>query len=188
MGPKFERQGADSLIREDLNMRSMAWLSEKGGTGKTTSAINVAAALARKKFRVLLVDCDPQANTSFVLLGGHIAEPPTLAHVLIGQGEARDAIRKTRYDRLDLLPADVTLADANLALAVELGRERRLKVALESVDRDYDYVVLDTSPNSSLNWFSTSLHTLFRCILVRTSPPILRLGLSRNLATSATAA
>lgn len=150
MGPKFKRQGADSLIREDLNMRSMAWLSEKGGTGKTTSAINVAAALARKKFRVLLVDCDPQANTSFVLLGGHIAEPPTLAHVLIGQGEARDAIRKTRYDRLDLLPADVTLADANLALAVELGRERRLKVALESVDRDYDYVVLDTSPQRSL--------------------------------------
>lgn len=131
-------------------MRSIAWLSEKGGTGKTTSAINTAVALARKGLRVLLVDCDPQANTSFVMLGGEPADSPTLCQVLLGQGSSREAIRKTRYDGVDLLPTDVSLAEANLALAVEMGRERRLRAALEPVENDYDFVVLDTSPQRSL--------------------------------------
>ena len=131
-------------------MRSIAWLSEKGGTGKTTSAINTAVAFARKGLKVLLVDCDPQANTTFVMLGGEPALAPTLFHVLLGQGDPKDAIRPTKSKGVDLLPADVSLADANLALAVELGRERRLKVALESVEQDYDFVVLDTSPQRSL--------------------------------------
>ena len=103
-------------------MRSIAWLSEKGGTAKTTSAINSAVGLAKLGHRVLLVDADPQANATMVLLEGRPAKAPTLAHVLIDQTDAADAIRPTRTEGLDVLPSDTLLADANVALASELGR------------------------------------------------------------------
>ena len=131
-------------------MRSIAWLSEKGGTAKTTSAINSAVGLAKLGHRVLLVDADPQANATMVLLEGRPAEAPTLAHVLIDQTDAADAIRPTRTEGLDVLPSDTLLADANVALASELGRERRLKRALEGLDAGYDFVVIDTSPQRTL--------------------------------------
>jgi chromosome partitioning protein len=131
-------------------MRSIAWLSEKGGTAKTTSAINSAVGLAKLGHRVLLVDADPQANATMVLLEGRPAEAPTLAHVLIDQADAADAIRPTRTEGLDVLPSDTLLADANVALASELGRERRLKRALEGLDAGYDFVVIDTSPQRTL--------------------------------------
>ena len=131
-------------------MRSIAWLSEKGGTAKTTSAINSAVGLAKLGHRVLLVDADPQANATMVLLEGRPAEAPTLAHVLIDQTDAADAIRPTRTEGLDVLPSDTLLADANVALASELGRERRLKLAIEGLDAGYDFVVIDTSPQRTL--------------------------------------
>lgn len=131
-------------------MRSIAWLSEKGGTGKTTSAINSAVGLARLGNRVLVVDADPQGNASLVLLGGQGADAPSLYHVLVNEAEAEDAIRPTAVPGLDILPADATLADANLALAGELGRERRLRLALEGFEPVYDFIVIDTSPTRSL--------------------------------------
>lgn len=131
-------------------MRSIAWLSEKGGTAKTTSAINSAVGLAKLGHRVLLVDADPQANATMVLLEGRSAGAPTLAHVLIDRADAADAIRPTRTEGLDVLPSDTLLADANVALASELGRERRLKLALEGLDAGYDFVVIDTSPQRTL--------------------------------------
>ncbi len=131
-------------------MRTIAWLSEKGGVGKSTSAINSAVGLAKLGNRVLLIDADPQGNASLVLLEGHPAEPPTLYHVLLNEAEAEDAIRPTHVPGLDILPADAQLADANLALAGELGRERRLRLAMEGFESAYDFVILDTSPARSL--------------------------------------
>ena len=131
-------------------MRRIAWLSEKGGTGKTTSALNTAAGLGRRGCRVLVVDCDPQGNASLVLTEGQGAEAPTLGAVLMNEADADEAIRPTHWQGVDLLPADVTLADANLALASEIGRERRLRVALREAERDYDVIILDTSPQRSL--------------------------------------
>ena len=90
----------------------------------------LAVGLARrlpKNQRVLLVDNDPQANTTMVMLDGRTPEEPTLADVLLDQADAIDAIRKTRVDRLDILPADGRLADCTVLLADELGRERRLR-------------------------------------------------------------
>jgi chromosome partitioning protein len=131
-------------------MRSIGWLSEKGGTGKTTCAVNVAVALAKAGRRVLVVDGDPQANASLVFLAGQGAEGATLYHVLTNEAGAADAIRPTTVPRLDLLPADSLLADANVSLAAELGRERRLRIAMQEVDRSYDFVVVDTSPQRTL--------------------------------------
>lgn len=131
-------------------MRSIAWISEKGGTAKTTSAINSAVGLAKLGNRVLLVDTDPQANASLVLLEGRPAEAPTLAGVLLGDAGAAEAIRPTRTPGLDILPADVTLADASVTLANLIGREARLRAALAGVEADYDFAIADTSPTRSV--------------------------------------
>lgn len=131
-------------------MRRIGFISEKGGVAKSTSALNVAAGLARRGFRTLLVDVDPQHNASLVLLGGRPAGPPTLGAVLLNDATAAEAIRATATPGLDVLPSDVSLAEANLALTNLVGRECRLRSALEAVEGDYDYVVLDTSPQRSL--------------------------------------
>lgn len=131
-------------------MRTIAWLSEKGGTGKTTSAVNTAVGLAKLGNRVLMIDADPQANATLVLLKGETPEPPTLYHVLTNTADAGDTIRPTSTKRLELLPADTLLADANISLAQEMGRERRLRLALRGIDEGYDYVVIDTSPQRTL--------------------------------------
>jgi chromosome partitioning protein len=114
-------------------MRRIAFVCEKGGTGKTTTAISVAVGLARRGHRTLLIDADQQANASWTLLGGQGAGPPTLAAVLMRQAGVGDAIRPTPTPGLDLLPADATLGGVNVALAQELGRDTRLRSAL--VDR-----------------------------------------------------
>ena len=135
--------------------RRIAWLNEKGGSGKSTSALNVSANLAtRFGKRVLLVDVDHQANITAVLTKGEPG-PHTLTQVLMDDAPAVKAIRKTRYENLDLLPADASLADVNVAMAdpagrLGIGREFRLKRALEPVDGSYDYVIVDTGPQRNL--------------------------------------
>ena len=98
---------------------------------------------------MLLVDADPQANATMVLLEGRPAEASTLAHVLIDQTDAADAIRPTRTEGLDVLPSDTLLADANVALASDSGATR-LEFAPEGLDAGYDFVVIDTSPQRTL--------------------------------------
>jgi chromosome partitioning protein len=131
-------------------MRSIGLWQAKGGTGKTTTTINLAVGLARRGYRTLAIDADPQANLSMVLLQGEPAAPPTLGEVLLNQADAAEAIRPTHVEGLDVLPAGDALADVNLALAPEWGRERRLRVALEGVEPAYDFIVADTSPAQSL--------------------------------------
>jgi chromosome partitioning protein len=131
-------------------MRSLAFVSEKGGVGKSTSALNVAACLARKGLKVLVLDTDPQANASFVLLRGEKPRRPTLHEVLVGQADAADAIVPTVLDGVDLLPADASLADANIVLAGAVGRERRLLMAMEGAGDAYGFVLVDTAPTRSL--------------------------------------
>src|SRR4051812_6302956 len=115
-------------------MRSIGFISEKGGVGKSTSALNVAAGLARGGRRVLVVDTDPQGNSSHILLRGERPRRPSLAEVLAGDADAGDAIVPTHVPGVDVLPTDAGLADAAAVLAGEVGRERRLRLALEEVD------------------------------------------------------
>jgi chromosome partitioning protein len=133
----------------------IAWLNEKGGSGKSTSALNVSANLASQfGQRVLLVDVDHQANITAVLTKGEPG-PHTLTTVLMQGIPAQDAISRTRYENLDLLPADASLADVNVAMAdpsgkLGLGRESRLKRALKAVEAAYDFVMIDTGPQRTL--------------------------------------
>jgi chromosome partitioning protein len=131
-------------------MRSIAWMSEKGGTAKTTSCVNTAVGLAKRGKKVLVVDADPQANATQVFLKGEEPDGLTLYHVLTGIADAGDTIRETTTPGLHLLAADSKLAEANILLAGEVGRERRLRKAMRGVEDGYDFVIIDTSPQRSL--------------------------------------
>ncbi len=128
-------------------MRSIAFMSEKGGSSKTTCVVNVATGLAREGKRVLVVDADPQGNATLVLLRGEAPEAPTLYHVLSGTYDALDAIRPTRMEGIDLIPADDQLADVNVTLASELARERWLRSAMRRVGESTPLKVVQQSRN-----------------------------------------
>jgi chromosome partitioning protein len=118
---------------------------------------------------VLVIDTDPQANASHVLLGGQPARRPTLHEVLVGQGGTSDAIVPSVLDGVDVLPADASLADVNVILAGEVGRERRLRVALEDLgDGAYDFALVDTAPTRSL--LTTNVLNAVAEVLVPISP------------------
>ena len=126
--------------------RYLAVFNHKGGTGKTTTAVSVAAGLATRGKRVLLVDTDAQGNVS-VSLGANAER--SLYHVLVMGLRVADATRTVRPN-LDLLPSNETLAAAELYLAGRQNRDRVLSDRLGTAAADYDYVVLDCSPSLSL--------------------------------------
>jgi chromosome partitioning protein len=127
-------------------MRRIAFVCQKGGCSKTTTATAVGVGLARRGHKVLCVDTDPQANATWTLLGGQGAESPTLAAVLLRQASADEAIRPTRVEGLDLLPAAAELGGVNVALVQHANRDTRLRSALAPLDGRYDFVLVDTGP------------------------------------------
>jgi chromosome partitioning protein len=120
--------------------------NQKGGVGKTTTAVNVAACIAEAGYPTLLVDIDPQANAT-VGLGSPKDADPNVYDVLSGHAQAGDALRETGIERLQLLPASPDLAGANVELPREAGSERRLRDALEPVRDRFAYVLLDCPPS-----------------------------------------
>ncbi len=131
-------------------MKVIAIANQKGGVGKTTTAVNLSACLAKKGQRVLLVDCDPQGNsTSGVGVDKRRCEK-TVYDVLIGGAEAKDAIVKTPYENLSICPSNISLSGAEIELVSEMGRETKLKNAIESVKDEYDIVLIDAPPSLGL--------------------------------------
>lgn len=120
--------------------------NQKGGVGKTTTAINLAASLAANDVRVLVIDSDPQGNCTTGLGVPKTPDRPTLYHVLIGERELAESIVTTEFPRLDLLPADKHLVAANLDLADAHDREWRLYNRLEQVRHNYSYILIDCPP------------------------------------------
>ena len=126
-------------------MSVLAIANQKGGVGKTTTAVNVGAALARDGARVLIVDADPQRNATSAL-GLVPPQPPTVYDLIIGSARLPACVRPTAVSGLAVVPATPDLAGAEVELASAPAREHRLTRALAGVAADFDYVLIDCPP------------------------------------------
>ncbi len=129
----------------------LAMCNQKGGVGKTTSTINMGAALAEFGRKVLLVDLDPQGALSAGLGIPHEDLDLTVYNLIIDSDtDVRDAIHHTSVPGLDLVPANIDLSAAEIQLVNEVGREQALGRALRPVRRDYDFIIVDCQPSLGL--------------------------------------
>ena len=148
---------------------TIAIASQKGGTGKTSTSISLAAGLARKGKKVLLLDLDSQANSSKVLLTKYveIGKEETIYETIINCNPL--SIRPTSVQNLDIVPSHILLADTDVELTTAIDhREARLKNELDKVKANYDHVFIDCPP--ALSWLTVNAFTASDGIIVVVSP------------------
>jgi chromosome partitioning protein len=124
----------------------IAITNQKGGVGKTTTAINLGASLAANDLRVLLIDSDPQGNATTGLGVPKLSDGPTLYQVLLGEEEMASAVVHTEFEGLDIIPSDKNLVAANLELIDLEHRESRLQNKIETIRAQYHYILIDCPP------------------------------------------
>lgn len=145
----------DAVLPLPARTRIMTISNQKGGVGKTTTAVNLAAALARTGAHVLVIDLDPQGNASTALGVDHRSERQSVYEVLVADLPLADVVQpSTEHERLDCVPATIHLAGAEIELVSLVAREQRLRRALDAhlagMARPYDYVFIDCPPSLGL--------------------------------------
>lgn len=132
-------------------VKVIAVANQKGGVGKTTTSVNLSACLAALKRKVLLIDSDPQGNATSGLGFDKRGIKQCIYDVLVNDDvNMEDIIKHSRYENLDVAPATINLAGAEIELVNLMSRESRMKNALEKVKHNYDYVIIDCPPSLGL--------------------------------------
>lgn len=128
----------------------IAVANQKGGVGKTTTSVNLSACLAELDKKVLLVDVDPQGNATSGYGIDKSQLEQSIYDVLVAGSDIREVIRHTDFPNLDILPATIELAGAEVELVAAISRENKLKRAIDKVKDQYDYVIIDCPPSLGL--------------------------------------
>lgn len=145
-------------------MKILAITNQKGGVGKTTTCVNLAASLASQGKRVLLIDLDPQGNASTGSGVDKAHLKHSIYHVLIGEKSLKEVIIKSEKGGFDIAPSNRELAGAEVELVNELARETRLKAAISKLGNDYDVVLLDCPP--ALNLVTVNALTAASAVMI----------------------
>ncbi len=148
--PKTKKGDLPPELEDGSMSRILTIANQKGGVGKTTTAVNLAASLAAAERRTLLIDVDPQGNAGSALGVRRDESERSVYEVLLDGLPLREAVRKTELKFLDLVPASQHLVGAELELAGIEGREYRLKRAVDEIAGDYEYVIIDCPPSLGL--------------------------------------
>ena len=130
--------------------KTISFANQKGGVGKTTSAVNIAASLGVLGYKLLLVDLDPEGNATSGVGLSKKALKATINDVMLGEISAEDATRVTEYTNLSIIPANIALAGAEYNLYQDGGSERIMKEALAPIKDKYDYIIIDCPPSLSM--------------------------------------
>ena len=140
----------------------LAFINQKGGVGKTTSAINVALSLAVSEVKTLVIDLDPQANATIGLSDLIKKKKKTIYDILIGDVNINEAIAETSFPYLNIIPSTNDLVGAEVELVNIMAREYQLKTALKKIIRRYDVIILDCPPSLGLLTINalTSSHSI----------------------------
>ncbi|WP_445339856.1 ParA family protein [Bifidobacterium sp. ESL0825] len=151
LGREYETFAAPEPLKQHGPARVLAMCNQKGGVGKTTSSINIAGAMCQYGRRVLIVDFDPQGAATVGLgINANSVDNTIYTAMFDTSLDVHEVVRHTRFDGLDIIPANIDLSAAEIQLVTEVGREQALAATIRPLQQEYDAIIIDCQPSLGL--------------------------------------